>query len=150
MSESSTTPTGQEPGEAGKAGSPTENPEAAGKAEAETLPLLTREQILGADDRKTDTVNVPEWDGSVKVQSLTLGQRQEIRRRATVDDEVDDEKFDVFTFMEGVVQPQFELDDFEALKKRNGQAMQRVMNRIMQLAGWTAEASKEAEKSTTS
>lgn len=151
MTESTGATPGQEPGEDGKAqtGS-TDTQTAAGKASAENLPLLTREQILGANDHKTETVNVPEWGGAVEVQSLSLGQRQEIRKRSTVEDEVDDEKFDLYAFMEGVVQPQFQLDDFEALKAKNGQAMQRVMSRIMVLAGWTVEATKEAEKSTSS
>ena len=32
---------------------------------------LTREQILGADDRKNETVDVPEWGGAVKVRSMS-------------------------------------------------------------------------------
>lgn len=33
--------------------------------------LLSREQILGADDRKTEDVEVPEWGGTVRVQALS-------------------------------------------------------------------------------
>ncbi len=39
--------------------------------------LLTREQILGADDLKHDEVEVEEWGGRVRIRELTGGERQE-------------------------------------------------------------------------
>lgn len=36
---------------------------------------LTREQIIGADDRNTEDVPVQEWGGTVKVQSLSGTER---------------------------------------------------------------------------
>lgn len=36
---------------------------------------LTKEQILAAQDRKTKTVDVPEWGGQVFVRSLTASER---------------------------------------------------------------------------
>lgn len=35
------------------------------------MTILTREQILAADDRHTETVEIPEWGGSVIVKTLT-------------------------------------------------------------------------------
>jgi hypothetical protein len=37
--------------------------------------LLSREQILGATDRKTEDVAVPEWGGSVRVRALSGAER---------------------------------------------------------------------------
>ena len=37
--------------------------------------LLSREQILAADDLKAETVDVPEWGGSVRVRMLTGAER---------------------------------------------------------------------------
>jgi len=39
--------------------------------------MLTRDQILGLDDLKTETVNVPEWGGAVIVRSMTAADRDE-------------------------------------------------------------------------
>lgn len=39
------------------------------------LILLTRDQILQADDRKYELVPVPEWGGTVKVRSLNGSER---------------------------------------------------------------------------
>lgn len=36
-----------------------------------TKKLLTKDDIFSADDIKTEIVEIPEWDGSVKVQTLT-------------------------------------------------------------------------------
>lgn len=37
--------------------------------------LLSREQIIGADDRKTEDVAVPEWGGTVRVRALSGAER---------------------------------------------------------------------------
>ena len=39
------------------------------------MTLLTREAILGAPDRKTEDVEVPEWGGTVRVRSLSGSER---------------------------------------------------------------------------
>lgn len=39
------------------------------------MALLTREQILNADDRKTQVVEVPEWGGSVMIRTLSGKER---------------------------------------------------------------------------
>lgn len=39
------------------------------------MELLSRDEILGADDRKTQDVAVPEWGGSVRVRALSGTER---------------------------------------------------------------------------
>lgn len=39
------------------------------------MPILTRELILSANDRKTETVSVPEWGGDVIVSVMSGEQR---------------------------------------------------------------------------
>ncbi len=39
------------------------------------MKTLTRDEILGADDLKTESVDVPEWGGSVFVRELTGAER---------------------------------------------------------------------------
>lgn len=41
------------------------------------MALLSKDQILGADDRKTEEVPVPEWGGSVLVRTLSGRERDE-------------------------------------------------------------------------
>lgn len=39
------------------------------------MAFLTKDQILGAEDRKFETVNVPEWRGDVRIRSLSGKER---------------------------------------------------------------------------
>lgn len=39
------------------------------------MTLLSREAILGANDRKTEDVDVPEWGGTVRVRALSGAER---------------------------------------------------------------------------
>jgi len=41
------------------------------------MKALTRDEILGADDLKTESVEVPEWGGTVLVRELTGAERDE-------------------------------------------------------------------------
>jgi hypothetical protein len=41
---------------------------------------LSREQILAANDRKTDVVDIPEWGGSVKIRSMSGAQAEEFKK----------------------------------------------------------------------
>lgn len=42
------------------------------------MALLTREQILDADDKKTEVVSVPEWGGEVMVSTMSGAERDRI------------------------------------------------------------------------
>ena len=37
--------------------------------------LLTKDQILGADDRETKTISVKQWGGDVKISTMTAADR---------------------------------------------------------------------------
>ncbi len=41
------------------------------------MEVLSKEQILAVDDRKTEVVSVPEWGGDVIVRSLTAKEKEE-------------------------------------------------------------------------
>jgi len=43
------------------------------EADAEEMPILGREQIIGAEDIKIQTVPVPEWGGTVCVRTISAG-----------------------------------------------------------------------------
>lgn len=42
-----------------------------------TLKLLTRDEILAADDKTTEVVDVPEWGGAVTIRGLTGSERDQ-------------------------------------------------------------------------
>lgn len=46
--------------------------------------FLSRDAILGADDRRYEIVEVPEWGGAVKLRSLTGAERDDFEARSLV------------------------------------------------------------------
>jgi hypothetical protein len=43
--------------------------------------MLTRDQILDADDRKFTDVDVPEWGGKLRVKTMTSAERQRFQAK---------------------------------------------------------------------
>lgn len=109
---------------------------------------LTLEQILGADDLKTEVVPVPEWGGSVTVRTMTgadadalheiLSQpdgRKRFRDALVVASVVDDNG-----------QPLFTPEHLPALRTKSAKALGRVAEVAMRLNGLSGSAIAEAEK----
>jgi len=114
--------------------------------------LLTRDAILGADDRPTVDVEVPEWGGTVRVRGLSGAERDayevalagvrpdgsrrlnlvNVRARLIAMTVVDEDGARMFTDA-----------DAEALGAKSGTAMQRVFETAQHLSGLTDEDVEE-------
>lgn len=110
------------------------------------MTLLTREAILGADDRRTEDVHVPEWGGTVRVRALSGAERDafeaaiagvrpdgsrrfnlvNVRARLIALSAVDAEGNRLFTDA-----------DVEALGEKSAEAMTRVFEVAQRLSGLT-------------
>lgn len=125
---------------------------AAGQSDAPPegeIKILSREEVLEADDLVTETIYVKEWGGAVRIRSFTKGRQIELNQRATVDDEIVQSRLQMFSFLEGVVEPQFTLDDQEPLKDKNALAFDRVLKRIFQISGMASNPEEEEAKEAT-
>lgn len=114
--------------------------------EPKSSAILTVEAIIAAKDLKIEVIDVPEWGGSVKVQSFTKKGQQQVRELATVDDEIDPERLEMFMFIHGVIDPQFTDDTFELLRDKNAGVIDRILQRIMSLSGMDAESLTRAQE----
>lgn len=114
--------------------------------------LLSREQILGAEDRKTEDVAVPEWGGTVRVRGLSGierdayelsmvqlgadGSRQtrldNLRGRLVAMACIDDEGNRIFTDA-----------DAHALGEKSAAALERVFDVARRLSGLTEDDVEE-------
>ncbi|MCM8774475.1 MAG: hypothetical protein NC820_07070 [Candidatus Omnitrophica bacterium] len=101
------------------------------------LNILTREDILNTKDTQTEVIEVPEWGGSIKVQSLSFSKRYNILRGATDEEtgKIDMERFFLLIFIECVIEPRFSQQDYGILREKSAVAMDRVINRILDLSG---------------
>lgn len=111
------------------------------------MKTLTKEEILAAQDLKTETVDVPEWGGQVIVRTMTGlerdrfessimqgGQRnyENLRSKVVVSTVVDAEGNSLFT-----------LKDVEALGKKAANVIDRVFTVAIRLSGMTGKEMEE-------
>lgn len=121
-----------------------------------------REQILGADDRETQTVPVPEWDTEVTVQALSGKERdayeaslvdivEETRNGKTVEvAQTNLENSRAKLIVQAVVDEDgtrvFSDDDVEAVGNKSGKALDRIYDVARDLAGISDEEIEEIAK----
>ncbi len=110
---------------------------------------LTVEAILAAEDFQYADVECPEWNGVVRVRSLSGGQRSIITQR--VRDKETDDLEELLTVM-GVVNEDgvriFTNKDIDVLKKKSSAPVFRIAKKIMEISGIgnAADAVEDAKK----
>lgn len=110
--------------------------------------LLTVDDILNAPDLEERIIEVPEWGGEVKVRDLTKAAQQRIRKQAiTVDGAIDPDKLEVLLLAECLVEPKITVEQAEQLKNKSAAAIDRILAGVMNLAGLSEAAQKQALKS---
>jgi len=120
---------------------------------AEAVRFLTAEEIFAVDDIQERTVLVPQWNGAVRIRTLTQKQAGDLRRRATrrdmvtKQDIIDNDRLEELLFIEGVSEPKFTSADYEKLQNKSMAAMQIILKAIMEASGLSDAAIKEATKS---
>ena len=107
---------------------------------------LTTEDILSSVDIQPEDIEVPQWGGTLTVQAFSKGAQQRARKAAMQNGEIDADSLEMIMFVEGVVEPKFTADDFDALKEKSAVAIDLVLERIMAISGISEEEEKEAGK----
>lgn len=116
--------------------------------------ILTKDEIWAADDIVEDVVAVPQWgkDRGVKIRTFSKKQADKMRRDATVKDRfgkesVDSEKLEALLFVEGVVEPLFDLADYVKMLEKSAVAVSLILRAIMAASGMSEAAVADADKS---
>lgn len=113
--------------------------------------ILTKNQILEANDVQTETVEVPEWGGSVIVKTLSGAERDKLegsimsqpgernftnlRAKIVALSVVDEQGNNLFTFDEAV-----------ELGKKSARALDRIFTATQRLSGITPEDVEDLSK----
>lgn len=112
------------------------------------MAVLNREQILGALDLKSESVDVPEWGGQVLVSVMSGAARDALMD--TLATPQSSSRFQgvmiASTVVDEASKPVFSADDVEALTRKNPDVMARVVSVAMRLNGIGQKAVAEAEK----
>lgn len=105
---------------------------AAKKADAPKI--LSLAEIEAAEDRPIETVEVPEWGGAVKIQAMSLRQKQDIRVRSfDGDGEFSANLWEDNILVECLLDPSISHDQLGILKDKNGAAVERISTAIVLL-----------------
>lgn len=125
-------------------------------AVAKVLRFLTKAEILAADDRKYEVVDVPEWGGAVRIQSLSGVERDAFETAVTKYETVDGKttpKMDTVNMRAklvamGVVDEDghklFTIGEAQALGQKSNAALDRCFQAISKLSGMGEEGKKAA------
>lgn len=112
---------------------------------------LTRDQILGADDIRTETVEVPEWVGTVGIKVLSGTERDTFEIGITTGHkEGGPPDIRAMLCARAIVNEKggrmFTDADVSALGRKSGAALDRVFQAVKKLNAMTEEDIKELEK----
>jgi hypothetical protein len=123
------------------------------------MPLLSKDQILEADDLKTEVVKVPEWGGEVRVRGAMAFEMDAYEQSLFATKGVGTDKPEVIANADNskarlVVKCVVDLEgerlfkDEEAAKlgKKSSSAINRLFQKIQHLSGRTKAARDELEK----
>jgi hypothetical protein len=118
--------------------------------------ILSAAEIFAAQDIEERTVDVPQWGGAVRIRTFSKRQAAEMTKRATQKDRhtgkesVDKDILEALLFTEGIIEPKFEVADYEQLQDKSAVAISTVLKAIMDASGLSDSAVSEAGKSPTS
>lgn len=112
-----------------------------------------REQILNANDIKSEIVPIAAWGGvEIEIRGLTGRQREEVVAAARREDgTVDDTKVTVPLIIASAFDPEtkkalFTPADLDALREKNAQALDDVAKVALRLSGMSQQAAESIRK----
>ena len=110
------------------------------------MALLTKAQILQAQDLKTERLTVKEWGGDVQIQSLT-GEKREKLDEVYQDYENNKGKIRATHISLSIIDENgeqvFAPEDIEALAKKNSSIIYGIYDRVLELNSASFEAAKK-------
>lgn len=134
---------------------PTETPaaeEAVKGAQNGLLPIGSVKDILdrAPSDLVEEVLEIPEWNCSVKVRSLTAAQSASVKQRGFgfkgEETQVAWAEMEIVQFQQGVVEPRFSEDEARKLHLRSGRGFQRVIAWLDAKSGMDKEELRKARE----
>lgn len=113
------------------------------------MALLSKAQILDADDLPTEDVKVPEWGGEVRVRGLTGTERDRFEFQVAAARK-DNRQIEIRAAYAGRCMVDesgkrlFEDKELAALGRKSGAVLDRIFDKVRELSGMTDEKLKQA------
>lgn len=118
------------------------------------MSLLSKNQILSADDRRFEVVPVPEWGGEVRLRSLTGAERDEFEaksltgsgKKQRVNPRHLRARLIAMCAVDEQGSPLFDVSDVISLSNKSAAALERLFEVASRLAGLDEEDVEELEQ----
>lgn len=116
------------------------------------LPIGTVAEILerAPSDIVEETLEIPEWDCSVKVRSFTAAQNARVKQKSVIlgkgDPDVAWAEMEVAQFLAGVIEPAFDELQVRELHSSSGRGFQRVIDWLDEKSGNDKEELRKAQR----
>jgi hypothetical protein len=119
---------------------------AKGKGSGAPLPVLDAGDLLAKQTLREEYVDVPEWGCRVKVRELSMGAYQQVQEKASNNrGEIDQGRLSAYLVIAGIVEPDLGDDAYEWVRGQSMRAINRILDRILELSGLGAGALEDAE-----
>ena len=106
--------------------------------------------LSGEGDLREGEVDVPGVGDAVVIRSLSAGQQADIRDACMImkgdSVKVDSKQMAVMTFLRGVVEPKFELQEVEKIARKFGKAFDLVVSQINEISRATEDEVAQARR----
>ena len=114
------------------------------------MSLLTKDQILAANDKPTQDIAVPEWGGDVRIRTMSASERDkwesETYGSGTVNTVDFRARFVALCIVDDQGARMFSDEDVAKLGEKSAAALQRVFNAAQKLNALTGKDIEELEK----
>lgn len=112
--------------------------------------LLTAEEIIAADDIKTEVVEVPEWGGAVTLRMMSGAEAVEFVKAVQADKTGASTsqaiKIVGLSAVDGEGKPLFSEHQLRLLQKKSLKALMRLQNKALEINGLSAEEGEKTKK----
>ena len=110
------------------------------------MKTLTADEIVQAKGYPEETIDIPEWGGSVTVRSLSMGARSDIAEKAFTGEgdkrKVDNFKFAILSVKHGLIVPKLTDEQADKLADKGPEVIERLLAAIWKLSNLSPESAK--------
>tara|TARA_B100000287_G_C20588778_1_gene763347 strand:+ start:293 stop:637 length:345 start_codon:yes stop_codon:yes gene_type:complete len=107
------------------------------------MATLSLDDIKNSIDLETQTIDVPEWNGSLEVKGLTKAEQVKIRKAQESENGLSTVEFEKMILIAGIVEPKVDEKSIDVLYEKSATVVDRVLSTILNTSGLTEGVQQE-------
>lgn len=100
-------------------------------------------ELLAIDDKQEKWVDLPKWGFKVKVRSLSKAEQIKLRKQASVQGKVDQNRLEGLLLVNGMVQPKMNIDHINRVFEKQGGLVDKILMAILDISGMTEDSQSQ-------